>query len=171
VPITVVVEDGTGSNAAANSLASVAAIDAIAETTGSMPNWTAEGATETDDKKKAVIHASRLFKRWVNWDGGAAVQGQPLPWPRVNCVDENGFPIPADEVASCVVEALAVTAEALLADWTREDDPETGLKSLQADKVQLNFDAYDRQGVIPRGARAALRSVASFPGSIGKARR
>lgn len=171
MPLEVIVETGSGTNPAANSLASVAEIDAIAESSLSMPNWEAEEG-ESDNKKKAVISATTLFKRWVPWLGAAVVNGQPLPFPRVGCVDYNRFPIMSNTVPALVKEALALMAEALLEDAEREEDPQTGMVSLAAGSLRLAFDKYDRPGVLPRSVKAALAPVADFGSSVfGKAKR
>jgi hypothetical protein len=157
--VVVVVESGLGTNSAANSLSSVAEINAHAEAHLYLTAWEAE--EDEDQKNRAAVLATRLLARHVPWAGYPAVTDQPLPWPRTGCVDRNGNVIPSNVVPALVKEAHAELANAILAE-DRTADPEKGLSSLKVDVIQLNFDKWDRKGVLPREVMAALAPVARW---------
>src|SRR5215471_12736068 len=79
---TVVVEDGSGLNPAANSYTSVA--DADTYLSGQLYNseWV---ALSPDDKARAVISATRTIDNNMTYGGFIVVFNQPLRWPRAYC--------------------------------------------------------------------------------------
>ena len=159
MPLVLVKEGGTGL-ANANAYANAADGDGYHDGHLYASAWT--GAT-TANKEKALVMATRLIDGLFQFHGFKRLSTQALQWPRRECRDpdnSNGV-IPGlllargpylDEtkVPALVVNATCELARELIKQ-DRTDDPDgEGLNSLDVvGSVKLEFDAADRQPVVP----------------------
>jgi hypothetical protein len=149
-----VVETGSGTNAAANSFATTATVDTIADNEMYMSDWLALTA---DQKAKCAITGTRLLSEYL-FDrvlGYPLLTTQPLLFPRTGLYTRQGAPISSSVVPSEVVIALAKIAN-LLATTDLEASQKTGLLSGKVGSLEAVFDKYDREGVVRDQVLASL---------------
>jgi len=151
---TVVVETGSGANPAANSYASTATIDTIADNEMYMTDWLALTA---NNKSKCVITGTRLLDEYLSTRvlGSPTSLSQPLMFPRIGLYNRQGNAISQNAVPTEVVTALAKIAN-LLAAANIEASQKTGLASGSVGSLQAVFDKYDREGVVQDQVLASL---------------
>src|ERR1051325_7676885 len=126
MPLTLIVEDGTG-KADANAYASAADCDAYHDGHLYAAAWTAATA---ENKDKALVMATRLIDAECQFDGARAKETQALQWPREDCPDPDaaGESVPGNVVPKAVAAATCEMArELLIADRTAAP-PGEGLK-------------------------------------------
>ena len=157
--LTLIKETGAGLSDA-NSYASAADGDAYHDGHLYATAWT---AAVTGSKEKALVMATRLIDGLCQFNGFKRMSTQSLQWPRRECRDpdiEDGV-VPGlllvrgpflDEtkVPSLVVNAACELARSLLIE-DRTDDPDgEGLSSISVvGSLRLDFNANDRQPVVP----------------------
>jgi hypothetical protein len=165
-------EDGTGL-ANANAYANAADGDAYHDGHLYASAWT---AATTGSKEKALVMATRLIDGLFQFNGSKRLSTQALQWPRRECRDpdvENGV-IPAlllmrgpflDEtkVPPIVMNATCELARALLVE-DRTDDPDgEGLSSMNmVGSLRLDFNATDRQPVVPAVVQTWLGKLGEY---------
>ena len=111
-------------------------------------NWKAASATE---HKRALITATLLLDRYVDWTGYVTDNDQTPPWPRKEVQQrDREYGTYFDDTAVPDIIKLATTeyAEALLGEDLTEDQ-ETGIASLRVDTIALTFNKLDRKDVMP----------------------
>jgi hypothetical protein len=102
MPITLVVEDGTGL-AGANALASRAAVQAVLDGHPFTTAWD----DKTDDEKDVLIAEGSAWIARLPWLGVRRNATQAMPVPCVGLYAPDGYPIPSTSVPAFVVRALA----------------------------------------------------------------
>lgn len=131
-------------------------------------NWSNAGASE---KTKALLWATRVLDAQVKWHGDKATETQALQWPRVSVIDRSytvtRVYIPHDTIPIFLKHAQCEVALQLLASDRTLDDDATGIQSFSAGGLTLNFDAKDRQDVLPRSAKDLIRDYGVFEGKSG----
>ncbi len=109
-------------------------------------------AAETEQKRRALLQATRLLDAHVVWTGYAASDGQALSWPRDGMYDRNDYGVDAGVIPPALRDATAEFARHLLhATDDRTADSavvSSGLRALKAGPVNLTFTG-DRPDVIP----------------------
>lgn len=116
------------------------------------PNWKAAGETS---HKRALLTATMLMGRHVDWYGTVTDEDQEPPWPRaeVQVPDrEMGTYYDSATVPGVIQLATVEYAEALLGE-NLQTDQETGLSSLSVEGVSLVFKETDRKDVMPDGVK------------------
>lgn len=154
--IVLTVEDGTGLHNA-NSYVSV---DDANTFNNQRPFATAWLAVGLEDKKRAIIMATRLLDEHIDWYGQSKKSHnlslgtndrQSLSWPRSGVFDPDGFTIDQDTMPDFIKDATAEFAR-FLAGEDRTLDPSTaGFSKIQLGSLSVDIDAQDRSGVLPRG--------------------
>lgn len=166
MPITLVLEDGTG-KVDANAYASVAEADAFHETNvHTDETW---AALTADEKAQALITATRILDQQWQWAGYKKTVQQALQWPRVRVPDPDsagtvvppsyGYPVylPDDEVPAPIKRATMDFAGFIV-----QTNPETpaqgeGLNSFTLDGVMsVDFDHATRPDMIPEWIQSEL---------------
>ncbi len=109
-----VVEDGSGSNPAANSYVSVADADLYFVDR----NSAAWAALTTASKTAALLYAASWLDTRYSWPGVISDADQPMAWPRDGATDVDLRPIAVDEIPRVLIDAqceaaLASSVEAL----------------------------------------------------------
>lgn len=153
--ITLVVEDGTGTNAAANTYITSADTDTY---------WanrvnTAWAALQPDNKAAALIQATQYLDARYNFKGCRLVDGQPLAWPRQEDVINQSVigyiteiyasPDPAWIYVWPTTRLLNATCELALrasAGLLYTDEQSTIITSEKVDVIQVNYSPLLRNG-------------------------
>lgn len=104
----IVVEDGTGSNANANSYASIETFRAYAKARG-------ETVPSSAVECEALLLKAMDYMRGLNFKGARATKAQPLDWPRRGVYIDN-FPYSTNELPRQLEQAqcaLAIAAQTI----------------------------------------------------------
>ncbi len=129
-------------------------------------NWTA--ATQAT-REKALMLATASLDRYFVWTGEAAVNTQPLDWPRlyVQVADRySGTYFASNTVPDIIKRATVEYAETLLGE-NLALDAAGGLDSLKVGPIELDFNAMDRKEPVPPSVRQLLKPYGAY--SAGKA--
>ena len=172
--LVLVKEDGSG---LANANTYALAADGDAYHDGHLYATAWAGAT-SPNKEKALAMATRLIDGLFQFNGFKRVTAQALQWPRRECRDPdntNGI-VPGlllargpflDEtkVPALVVNSTCELARALLLE-DRTDDPDgEGLSSMSlVGSLRLDFNATDRQPVLPVLVQTWLGKFGEYSG-------
>ena len=141
MPVTVVVEDGTGL-ANANSYVS---LDELKNYFAVVPDAAAFLAQTDDVLSQYAVWATRVLDQKTFWQGYRATTTQALEWPRNYVTDKYGNAVLATIVPA---QVKAVTCE--LARWLKDNDPSDGqdvqnLKQITVDVVDIVFQDQTTQ--------------------------
>jgi hypothetical protein len=141
MPVTVVVEDGTGV-ANANSYVS---LTELKDYFAVVPDAAAFLAQTDDVLSQYAVWATRVLDQKTLWQGYRATTTQALEWPRNYVTDKYGNAVAADSVPA---QVKAVTCE--LARWLKDNDPADGqdvqsLKQITVDVVDIVFQDQTTQ--------------------------
>jgi hypothetical protein len=123
----------------ANVYVTLAEADAFHEASLYGARW--RGAT-VDEKRRALLTATRLLDEHIVWAGLPASTTQALAWPRTGVLDVQGGALSTSVVPTRVQHATAELARQLLAE-DRTADSEIaakGLTSLTVGAISMSFD-------------------------------
>ncbi len=134
----IVVEDGTGTNPAANTYVDPAGTFAAAYVAGSLYTAAWNDAS-TGRREAAVISASRTLDALYAFRGNRTVTGQPLAWPRSG-VRVDGVTIGRNQLPVALLSATMEMAIALL-DRNRLSDTSSGSQALE--EISLGSGALE----------------------------
>lgn len=124
--------------------------------------------TDKTEREKVLMWATRLMDQ-LNWRGRRSVQTQALRWPRVGCVDREGFPVTYTDVPKIIKEACAEWAFYLLTEDRTLD--EGGLVELGGKVGPItNAPMYARK-VMPDGVRDMLAPFITSAAGAGRVTR
>lgn len=152
--MTVIVEDGTGSNPLANSYGDESGLAAYA---------TARGITLAGDLTQLLIRAMD-YTESQQFKGQKYTQAQPLQWPRSG-VSVDGFAVGVDEIPVDLINAQYVTAVSI----DQGLDPlaviEPAVKREKVDVLEVEYqDGASSTSINPEIGRAFSKLVS---GSVG----
>jgi hypothetical protein len=151
---TVVVEDGSGTNPAANSYISVADAQAYLDGELYADDW--QNATPAT-QAKAVISATRAIDANMVYGGFIVIFDQPLRWPRAYCPNHEvytgypygGYPIsmgniswgyyPMNVIPQLLINACALQAQEICKANRTADSDALGIQSMRVDVIDLVF--------------------------------
>ncbi len=155
-----VVLDATVGGANSNSYISLEDAEAYFETR--MPaatNWSATPAPSDENKKKALITATRLIDQMVEWSGEITADTQALQWPRQDMVDARGVDIDTDVIPAEVGYAVCELADQLLATDRSADLTTAGISGLSVGSISIEFSdsAPPTRKVLPEIAWEFIR--------------
>jgi len=104
-----------------------------------------------DEKTQAILWATKLIDRLVDWDGQVVDDVQALDWPRDGLVFPSGFNVPNDAIPTELKDATAEFARQLLEeDRAADSDIETkGVTSLRVGPISMNFKRSVFAKVLP----------------------
>lgn len=143
----------------ANAYLTRAEADAYFESRLYATTWT--GATG-GNKDIAIVWATRLLDRSIDWHGYVRSHDQALRWPRAYAFDLDGVMIQSDIIPKKVKEATAELAMWLLkSDRTAETGRE-GIRSFSAGKVSFEFDKLDNAPTIPDAVYQLVAGLGSL---------
>lgn len=145
--LTLVVEDGTGLSTA-NSYCSLADADAYHERRLHSQVWrqVADPASQ-DQKKAALVWATRLLDEQCDWLGSRSTLTQALGWPRRDVLGRFGDEFyDSDEVPQVVKEATAELARLLIEeDRPRKSEESMNLTSKSASGKSKSYGPRDNR--------------------------
>lgn len=134
--LTLTLEDGTGlSNS--NTFASIAEADAYHESLVAAHRATWDAATGTT-KGEALVMATRLLDRKVNWQGTRSKGTQALAWPR-DGVECDGHEVSSVIVPQAVKDATSELARLLIANDLTVDQDQNQLEAIGLGKGALEI--------------------------------
>lgn len=157
-------ETGTGTDAAANSYASLAEANDYFEPDSRSTAW--DGLTDSA-KESLLAVATRTLDIFTTFKGTKTVKTSPLAWPRTNAVDKEGNAIGTTVIPVEVKRATYELARVLIGTDLNAVSDTAGLKRIQADVVEIEFlEGANGQGVtapkIPGIINALLNGLGSF---------
>jgi hypothetical protein len=133
--------------------------------------WT--GATSAN-KDIALVWATRLLDRSVEWNGYVTSQQQALRWPRAYAFDADQVLIPSDVIPNKVKEATAELAMWLLQKDRTAETGREGIRSMSVGKISFEFDKLDTPPTIPDAVYQLIASLGELKevssGGVGVAR-
>lgn len=138
--------DTTVGGSQANAYLSRAEANAYFDTRLYASAWT--GATDAV-KDAAIVWATRLLDRMVEWEGGVWSTTQALRWPRSYVYDADGKMLTSDVIPRQVKEATAELAIWLIQKDRTAETGREGIRAFAAGKVSFEFDKTDTPPVIP----------------------
>lgn len=136
MPVTLV--EAVGS-ATANTYATLTEADAFAVARVNSAAWTA--ATD-DQKKSALVQATRLLDRVFHWVGKATTSTQALMWPRNGMVTATGYAMDDNVIPQQLKDAESEWAIRLIEDSSIVDDNEAvklGLQRIKVGPIDLEY--------------------------------
>ena len=162
MPLVIVPEDGTGLPNA-NSYISQAEGDAYFEAHLYGDSWT---NASTEDKDKAMAHATRLLDAHTNWrTGSKKTANQALQWPREGAY-KDGFEISPSVVPVEVKNATAELAMLMISNNLTADVDQNNLNSITLGKgaLEIEFNDSRPKRQIPFHVDALLQGLGSIQG-------
>jgi len=140
-----VVETGAGLTTS-NAYISLDDADTYHEMRLHVSDWT---GSDDDTKEAAIMWASSLLDKLIDWNGIKISTTQAMRWPRSAIYDLDGDSIDSDSIPKFLKEATAEYARLLIAgDITAVNDL-AGFKMLQVDVIKIEVDKYDRTSNVP----------------------
>ena len=170
---TFVVEDGTGTNAAANSYVSVAeADDLITANIHVNSRWI---ALSEPDRQRLLVWASRYIDTQTKWRGEKTVTGtinatgvrtgeSPLDWPRTGVCDRNNVLIGPNQIPSQLKLATAEMARYLIDSDRSVERDQDGLERVKADVVEIEFLPGYRLPQVPNHMQYLIDGLGAISG-------
>jgi hypothetical protein len=176
--LTLVVEDGTAKSDA-NTYISLNDAETYME--GRLHTTTWDGETDAN-KNAALVQATRILDRYVNWMGYKSDQDQALAWPRWGIcwdgsgqywtcsdlwlVDERVHSVGSDSVPQEIKDAQCELALHLLGSDTQAVPDTAGFKSIEVEgAVSLEIDKKDRTATIPMHVWRMVQHLGAKKGS------
>ncbi len=184
--MTLVVEDGSGSNAAANTYISLADAKTYHEATLYADNWNAANDAR---KSNALIAATRLIDSEMEFNGWRTnPNSQALEWPRIYCpnTDDLGYTgslfysfigayvYPSNKIPTRLAQATAEQAKFMLAGEDREADvDQKGIESINLGQSALavTFDKTTTRVPLTDRVKVLLQPFGHLRRHSGKAYR
>jgi len=170
-----------GSNTA-NSYATLDEAIAYMDTRLHKTSWQAAG---TEDKKRALVWATRLLDDQVAWKGIKASNTQSLRWPREYCPErdstsgggyenfDSGAGNPTEyldgtEIPTFLINATVEFAMFLLAeDRTLETNRDLmGFKRMRVDVIEMEVDPWTKRPLLPASVWNIIKWYAETPGGL-----
>lgn len=165
MPVTVVVETGTGLDPTANSYVSVADANIYIEANTIVnPTWSILSA---DDQGALVVWATRYLDQHAFWNGTKTVVASPLRWPRTGVRDADNNPIDAHTIPLQLKQATIEMARFLMTDDRSVERTTDGLTKIRVDVIELDFEASYRLTQIPMALRFMLDGLGFLRGGAG----
>ena len=174
MPITIIVEDGTGLETA-NSYVSLADANEFFDGHPQSAGWT--GLASDDLRNRYLVTAARVIDSCFEFNGYKVNQSQALQWPRQGAEDRNsgntaqrssrttlqdGY-FPADVVPQGVKDAQCEMARFLIASNRMDDAPGTGIREFElTGSIRVAFEKGQLQNIVPDFVVNMLRNFGSF---------
>jgi hypothetical protein len=138
--VEVIVEDGSGSIANANSYVATATITEWVLTNPHDSIWATLTGAQMNGHN---VMACRVLNEQINWDGWQTNTDQALDLPRSGMIDKNGNAIDSNKIPTEVKNAQCELARLLaIVDRTAESDMK-GFKQIKVGSIDLIADKSD----------------------------
>ena len=148
--------DATVGGASSNAYATVAEADSYHDARLHKSDWT---SASTATKEAAIVWATEILDRAMEWEGWAAEVTQKLRWPRTGTWDREGNSYLATELPEPLKNATAELARLLIASDRYADADTAGFKRLKVGDIELDIDKADRIDEIPLSVREMLSHI------------
>lgn len=173
MPVTFVVEDGTGVTNA-NAYVSVEEANVYNDHHPHGDKWVTFG---TADKQRSIIMATRLLDDEVQWNGkptfnlassisssNTTAKTQPLRYPRSGVTDQDGYTLDHNRIPTFLKNAASELAR-YLASTDRTAEPDTqGFGSVQLGSLTVDVDKFDQPPILPRSVIAIIKPYGTVRG-------
>jgi len=130
----------------ANSYVTLADAEAIMEKRLHKSAWTSAADA---DKITALVWATSILDRSMDWDGSKYDEDSALRWPRSGISDQDGIYIDEDAIPIFLQEATTVFAFYLLSEDRLAESDLMGFSYIKAGSVAMHIDKRDRKNTIP----------------------
>ena len=130
-------------------------------------DWT---DASSDDKDRALIWATYILDRYMEWDGFKRTREQALRWPRSGAFDADGESINFDIIPELLKQGAADLALELLKE-DRLVDPEIlglGIDKAKVGPLSIEVNDSEVKGYIPDYVLANLASLGSLGGHASR---
>lgn len=134
--ITLKLEDGTG-YADSNTLATIEEADDYLELDIHEQTWP---SLDEEVKAKLLAFATREIFQRVALDGHKTLNESALPLPRTGMKHPNGEPVEVDEIPLGFKHAVIEYARILAKGPARDPNATQGLKRVEVDVIEIEFD-------------------------------
>jgi len=124
------------------------------------PFGTAWLAVGVEDKKRALIMATRLLDEHIDWNGQSVKSHnlslsdsdrQALAWPRSGVTDPDGYAVDQDTIPQWLKDTTGELARFISGEDRTLDPSTAGFGRIELGSLKLEIDSGDRSGVLPRG--------------------
>jgi hypothetical protein len=150
--------DDTVGGASSNTYVSIADADTYFEERLHSSVWT---AASIDTKKAALVWATRILDRSVEWVGTIKTTTQALRWPRSGVYTSDYVSISSTIVPEFVKYAVCELAKQLISSDKFADHDTKGYKWMQVGGLQIQIDKYDRPQVLSKAVWWYIMEYAS----------
>lgn len=169
--------DATVGGATANSYLTLATANALLEGHLHTDVWFVHEATMLQ-REEALMWATSLLERLVQWSGTPATDTQALAWPQTGQTDRFGRPVATTVIPQDVQQATAWYALALLQEQyaLAQGTPPTSVKSRRMGDITITYQdlpaqsaqsqARSPQVAVPREVRMLLAPYGMVVGGI-----
>jgi hypothetical protein len=125
----------------------------------SKETWLEAGS---NDRKRALIWASRLLDEMVTWSGAVVHTIGALRWPRYSVWHEDGYMISSSIVPQFVKDATSEFAyHLLIEDRTEETNRDTmGFEKIAIGDLKLTIDKWTSKPIMPQSVWSIIRDYA-----------
>ena len=137
----------------ANTYATMEEAEAYFDTQLYRDNWE---ESYDDQKKRALLMATRLLDEHVDWNGVKATDEQALRWPQDNQYDVDGYWVDNATIPLFLKNATAELAGHLIGSNRTAESDTKGFKEMQAGELKLVINPGDRYEVIPESVIAII---------------
>lgn len=145
----------TAGSASANTYSSLAEANGYIETTLHNSDW---NNASDDEKKAALVWATRLLDQYINWYGYRATETQALRIPMVwSVTDPDGYSIDDATIPQFVINATAELAKHLIIKDRTLDPGTMGFTYMKVGSLELKTDKHDMPEIIPEAVFGMLK--------------
>jgi hypothetical protein len=124
--------------------------------------WT--GAAD-EVREPALLWATKLLDKLMEWNGDPATSDQALRWPREGAYNQDGVEIESDVIPQDIIDATCEFARILIATDRTADVANVGMKSFKAGSLSISWDKADRMSMLPKSVWVLVRPYGVRAGS------
>jgi len=114
---------------------------------------------ETAPKENALVTATQLLDRYMEWNGYKHSGSQSLKWPRSGVIDERGFFYATNIIPELVKKGTCEFALLLIEEDRAAEDDLKGFSSLSLGSLRIVTDKADRKNPIPKDIVIMLKPL------------
>lgn len=130
-------------------------------------------ALSNEDQERLLSWATRYLDQQARWSGFKTYSDQSLRFPRTGVRDQDGTPLPPDEIPEQLKEATIEMARFFLDSDRSAPRGQDGLKKLKVDSIEMIFRDDYTLPTVPPQLNLILRGLGLILGnsSFAKIRR
>ncbi|MEQ8308007.1 MAG: hypothetical protein RIA09_15730 [Hoeflea sp.] len=122
-------------------------------------------ALPLDSKQRLLSWATRYLDQQGRWNGYKTYSDQSLRFPRTGVKDQDGTPLPPDEIPTQLKEAVIEMARFFLVSDRSAPRGQDGLKKLKVEEIELTFRDDYTLPVVPPQLNLILRGLGAILGN------